>query len=273
MKYWTTFKSYAFKYLFDLSIPGSDSVIKIGIGLNGLEKDDAKKGFIEFNPNKLFGCSVDVNDFNDWKSGLINDNPFILDSEIPDVVVFKQYLAVFGFIYKYAKKIDIARYDLAVDFPVERGSVLLLKDKREYGITMKASDDYTEYLGQRDAPGFTKVYNKQKESKLAFPVTRLEITWNDFIFDNFQKRVPSFYFQRLCPSGSVPVVIQLLSQLPESDFNRYWMQLDLKTRKKYQSLLINSKFEYPEDIFDYHVNQIAGLLKDDSPSAQGPSRK
>lgn len=70
---------------------------------------------------------------------------------------------------------DIRRFDLAVDNPIERMSVFLEKDARAY-FERRHGRELTQYLGPRSAHGRVKLYNKQLEAKLDWPLTRLEIT-------------------------------------------------------------------------------------------------
>lgn len=70
----------------------------------------------------------------------------------------------------------IARFDLAVDIPVDRSKCFLVKDKRLY-IERRHGVEYTQYLGAKSsAVGRVKLYNKTAEAKLDYPLTRLELT-------------------------------------------------------------------------------------------------
>lgn len=70
----------------------------------------------------------------------------------------------------------IKRFDLAVDIPIEREKARLIKDGRVYS-EIQHGKRWTEYLGaQASHIGRVKLYNKQAEAGLAYPLTRLEIT-------------------------------------------------------------------------------------------------
>lgn len=70
----------------------------------------------------------------------------------------------------------IARFDLAVDIPVDRAKCFLVKDRRLY-IERRHGVEYTQYLGAKSSMvGRVKLYNKTVEAKLAYPLTRLELT-------------------------------------------------------------------------------------------------
>lgn len=118
-----------------------ESSISVGLcHVTGSGKTEASKGFIEANPNKV-------------------------GSEL--VALIKRFLG-------NGARIEPVRFDLAIDYPIERNTVRLLKDGRKYGCVM--SDSFTEYLGQRNKAGFAKVYDKQAESNLETVCTRVELT-------------------------------------------------------------------------------------------------
>lgn len=86
-----------------------------------------------------------------------------------------------------AKFIDFRRFDVAIDLPVSRTQLRMLKDNRKYTLLDYGGEDRTEYLGVRSAHGNCKLYNKALEMKIARNLTRLELTldysnsaWNEF---------------------------------------------------------------------------------------------
>lgn len=70
---------------------------------------------------------------------------------------------------------SIRRFDLALDIKTDRANVFMVKDGRVYS-SRKHGREYTEYMGRRSVPGRVKLYNKQQESGLDYPLTRLELT-------------------------------------------------------------------------------------------------
>ncbi len=63
-----------------------------------------------------------------------------------------------------------------MDIPLQRQHCFLIKDKRLY-IERRHGQEYTQYLGAKSsAVGRVKLYNKQAESNLSNPLTRLELT-------------------------------------------------------------------------------------------------
>ena len=70
----------------------------------------------------------------------------------------------------------IARFDLAIDIPVDRSQCFLVKDRRLY-IERRHGVEYTQYLGAKSSHvGRAKLYNKAVEAKIGTPLTRLELT-------------------------------------------------------------------------------------------------
>lgn len=119
---------------------------------------------LELNPNKCMPC--------DFVSGL------------------------FALLRFYSKFVEVGEYDIAVDFPFSRDLLYLVKDKRKYQTIFNSAVDKTEYLGSRHEHGFCKLYNKQKESKLDFPLTRFEITCTRLKASAVVDSLPTIYIQR-----------------------------------------------------------------------------
>lgn len=103
---------------------------------------------------------------------------------------------LFRLLKTYSKFVEAGEYDIAVDLPVSRDSLFLIKDKRKYQSIVNGSVDKTEYLGCRHEHGFCKLYNKQKESKLDFPLTRFEITCTRLKASAVVDSLPTIYIQR-----------------------------------------------------------------------------
>ena len=144
-RYWmsTGMGVYRYQYSFDCQNGNS---FWVGLGFNQpFKKPNFRRGRIEFNPNK------------------VADDP----------VFIKIFQTLFSMKCAPPK---IVRYDLACDIPFERSDVFLQKDKRTYMVIKNSNSNCTEYLGQKDASGRVKVYNKQLESNLSDALTRIEIT-------------------------------------------------------------------------------------------------
>lgn len=141
---WESFKPGTFRE--QTSIRISDCIsFWIGVGLNG-KKTDRERCRVEFNPNKV-GAE-------------------------PAFVRVLQYLLARTF----PTQRKVARFDLAIDIPVERDKCFLVKDRRLY-IERRHGQEFTQYLGAKSsAIGRVKLYNKALESDLGYPLTRLELT-------------------------------------------------------------------------------------------------
>lgn len=117
----------------------------VGVALNG-SKTDWERVRIEFNPNKTARHAA--------------------------------FRAVLEYLNTHSRKMHttIKRFDLAVDIPVARSDVVMLKDRRVYS-ERRHGAEWTQYLGAKSSTvGRVKLYNKQTEAKLSYPLTRLELT-------------------------------------------------------------------------------------------------
>ena len=137
----------------------------LGIGFNGshIDKDTC---FIEFNPNKTMQLV----------------QPFL------------------DFIKEHTHILSFVRCDMAIDIPIHKNMITISKDSRKlsriyrYDLHSKDLNNATEYLGCRSNNGFVKLYNKQIESNLTYPLTRLEITLDNLEYKNFQQCMPSVHY-------------------------------------------------------------------------------
>ena len=152
---YTSFKASSYRDVFVYSVSDRFEDINlsysftIGVRHNSDTDQDALKGFIEFNPNKV------------------------------NLDIIKMYMNI---IYKYANKLvdwaffEVVRYDIAIDIPLPRYCCKLVKEgKRVYKYIQSAS--LTEYLGVHNSDGFTKLYDKAYEQGYKdMDLTRLELT-------------------------------------------------------------------------------------------------
>lgn len=142
--HWTTSRIGTFREQFSVDC-GDGSSFWVGIGLNDGTGKVTNRVRLEFNPNKAVETYVFTHVFNRLRSLAVGP---------PGIV----------------------RFDLAVDFPVLRSDCWLLKDRRTYEEFRRSEEDRTQYLGERNKHGRCKLYNKALESKLNYPLSRLEIT-------------------------------------------------------------------------------------------------
>lgn len=120
-----------------------ESSVALGIGFFEPScRLNMRKGFIEFNPNKV------AKDARFWA---------LLDKIAPEVA-----------------HASLKRFDLALDVRVPRNAVRMEKDKRMYKSVI--SNGITEYLGVKNTAGYVKVYDKAKEMGGEGDLTRIELT-------------------------------------------------------------------------------------------------
>lgn len=173
------------------------STMTLGVGFNGTSSDSMFEGFVEFNPNKCFQN--------------------------------EQCLKDLKLIFCSCWSVDLLRWDLAIDIPVDRYRVKLVKDLRRFQCVRNSPDDYTEYLGVRSHLGFVKVYNKKLEADLLHDLTRVEITMPDLLVsgEDFSKYFPVVYIQKLQNemefendnlNGTDRVLIELLQTVQNPDY-------------------------------------------------------
>lgn len=173
--------------------------IKMGFHMNGVSEENKESGFIEFNPNSF----AEIEEF--WD----------------DYKILMSY-------YNFP---EIRRFDLAIDLPISRDNIAFIKDQRMYSCYRKSPVDFTETLGKRNTVGRVKLYNKSIESRLSYPLTRLEITGN---LDNL----------------NLPQVIDL-TELPISD------------KMLIKAILENDNVTLAlADVSQYHRSRILNLIKD-----------
>lgn len=144
LKHWDNFKIGAYKMNFTITFSDGNS-FWIGWGLNQ-GKTIYGSLRLEFNPNKVarHDCFRTILAYLNGNTNPMHQN--------------------------------ISRYDLAIDYPCLRENAFITKDRRKYTQISNSASDKTEYLGIGSQPGRVKLYNKQIESKLSYPLTRLELT-------------------------------------------------------------------------------------------------
>lgn len=121
-----------------------DCSIRLGIGwIEFSGKTHMQRGFVQFNPNKARGR--------------------------------REIELLLRKVGRFARDVELKRYDIAIDIPVQRELVRFRKDNRGYEY-IDHGNGLTEYLGTRNKPGRVKLYDKTREAKLDKPWTRLELT-------------------------------------------------------------------------------------------------
>lgn len=140
---------------------GKEATATVGLGRRSGRKVEELEGFVEYNPNKLAHCPA--------------------------------FRELHRLILACSRRAELSRADLAFDFPIERWRVQAYKDRRNWSYIENSGappspqdrETYTDlvsrsgrttYLGTRSSPGLVKIYDKEKESGLSRPMTRVEVT-------------------------------------------------------------------------------------------------
>ncbi|MBE5944315.1 MAG: hypothetical protein E7258_05290 [Lachnospiraceae bacterium] len=227
--YYRSTKIGSYKLLFACSytnydVYGRESTFTLGFGLNEASRVYGANCMIEFNPNK-------------------NDMKFMRK--------LLEYIAMFVDMIE-GKVFHLMRYDLAVDIPVRRENVLLLKQgKREYHRIIGSS--LTEYVGKRNSNGFVKVYDKAVESSLDTDLTRIEITCDSL--DTYP--LPSVHILQdieddFSDLNSTDIV--LVNLIRRLDYDEQQVQLKMLGRTKREKL---QRFIFPKEReFKFNLNSI-----------------
>lgn len=142
--HWSSFRPGTFREQFKIQMQDGTS-FWLGAVLNG-RKPEWGRCRLDFNPNKIAQHSA------------------------------FQTLLAFLLLSTRPMHRTIKRFDLACDIPVLRSNIFFVKDNRAY-IERRHGQEWTQYLGAKSSTvGRVKLYNKQVESNLSYPLTRLEIT-------------------------------------------------------------------------------------------------
>ena len=166
-----------------------------------------------------------------WVECKVEFNPAKVDKS-------KQFTALYDRLLANAKYVEFKRFDVAIDYPEEREKFFLLKDQRVCNDKCYSLSNRTTYLGVRSSHGQIKLYNKQLESKLDYPLTRLEMTldYAKASWSEFRRMWPKVY----CVMGPPPddlqgvdrVLVMAVIEHPD-----YIMHLPYKKHKKIEQLI------------------------------------
>lgn len=210
IKHWNSFKMGSFKEQFSIRFQDGNS-FWVGAVLNG-SKPEWGRVRVDFNPNKVFKHEV--------------------------------FQAVLGYCVGSTRPMQrrVPRYDLAVDIPVSRQNAFLVKDSRAY-TELRHGQRWTQYLGAKSSTvGRVKLYNKQTEARLNYPLTRLELTLDPST--PYEKiNFPEVYYMENNQMG--------IDELKATDTERFIMsailqgcgrldQLGRRTQAKIKNLLENN---------------------------------
>lgn len=206
-KSWSSFRWATFQNNVTIEFQDRNS-FWLGIGLNNA-KTERTRVRLEWNPNKCAHHAA--------------------------------FLSVLGFLNEHSRPLQtsVKRFDLSVDVPVARENAKLVKDGRVYS-ERRHGQEWTEYLGPKSSTvGRCKLYNKQVEADLPYPLSRLEVTLDPTM--PFEKLPwPKAYYIKQRQIG--------MEELSISDTERYILSALLagygsvrdlcrKTRQKMETLM------------------------------------
>lgn len=197
-------------------------IVKVGYGVVSKGGLSSKKGFVEFNPNK---CEVNGRKFIELLSGI-------------------------GCLFV------LKRFDLAIDYPIARNLVRVMRDRRTYEYIISSKGGATEYLGSRNAPGRVKVYDKAGEQGIDCDLTRVELTCDaSWSLDDIKTHLPICNdFKRVKGDSLLVALTHIIGDMiteKEGDSytersldvvpEKYWSMLPKNTRYKLKKALKRSE--------------------------------
>jgi hypothetical protein len=193
-------------------------------------------------------------------AGRIEFNPSKVCFDLEFISVYKQLLSLIP-----KSLLKPVRFDLAIDLPVARDKVYLLKDRRLYEEYCYSMLNRTQYLGVRNSHGRVKVYNKALEQKLDIDLTRIEITidYDKSTYGQVKMILPSLYildsYQFSVDITGTDKVILIAVMSDMSLLN----ELGRKKKEKIKSYLKYAKFDLTLDYDKYSnvLKQIQELIE------------
>ena len=213
---YTEKKTGPYKYFFKIDI-AEGAVIKVGLSYLRGRLSQVEECFMEFNPNKI-KCNT-------------------------------EFQEIVQAMHAFATSSHFIKGDLAIDIPVTRSKVMIVKDNRKYLLLRYSAENKTEYLGTRNQKNFVKLYNKKIESGLPEDhkeVTRLEITFTDK-----NPRIPKVYNLTGFKSGNTnytSIERELNLILATENPTDIFADLSLYKRRQYKDLLKKHEIVFSGDI-------------------------
>ena len=213
---------------------GHADTVTLGIGqIGGNSKINMHKGFLEFNPNKL--------------------------------VRHKQFHVLLQKIAEYVDRAECVRFDFAVDVPMKRTDLMVVKDHRMY--TYIRSNGITETLGRRLEPKFCRVYDKAAEQHISADLTRKEITcdgaWTiEGMADAWPKvhswRINDEKFNKASAREYTAITALAISEVGVLGGNVDMLisRLGRRSKAKVMSYLDSPYMEFPEEAAKYVLDRV-----------------
>lgn len=184
-------------YIEDYDIYGCKCSFWLGASHNSKKQSGTTDIVLEYNPNKCID------------SPMLN---YIIDN-----------------IYRDNKYVEVKSLDIAVDIPCNILDINISQiGNMSRRIFDNGSDDKTYYFRKGKSNGALKIYNKKRESKLSYELTRYEITLN-----------PNMY---ICDMAAYSVPVDLF--VPIRCINSYQMPIDMNGTDKVLLLACMEHSEY-----------------------------
>ncbi len=153
------------------------------------------------------------------------------------VANIRQFVEFYDYLIANCKHLEFKRFDVAIDLPVPYVNVHMFKDRRMVTTFEYSAENKTVYMGARGAHGRVKLYNKQLESKLDKPLTRLEITmhYEKSHWQHFKMAFPRVYVYEKLPDSFQGV--DLVLGMAISEHSEYMGLIGRRKREKIMRLL------------------------------------
>jgi hypothetical protein len=226
---WTSFKMAVCRYNYSISLT-DETVTETFNGKEIHVKESNNSFWIGLEPNwKGFDSNI--------KYGRLEFNP----CKVGEYLEFQE---LFYFIYANVAVncLTPVKFDVAIDIPVSRDKVYLIKDSRTYEEYANSKTDRTQYLGKRNSHGRIKLYNKALELKLeGLDLTRVECTidFKNRSREEFERLLPTMY---ILDSYQIPIEcngtdkVILIACLQDMNLKN---ELGRKKKEKIESYLDN----------------------------------
>lgn len=177
----------------------------------------------------------------------------------PNKVSAKAWMRIHGILCGRALSVAVQRYDLAIDFPIQR-TLLELKQRPGSGYQkfMDKNGAVTEYTGERSHHGAIKLYDKGMELGLPTPLTRLEITIEPKKMKSLKALMPTIH--SLAPLelslcfDELPFPVQACILFPELT-DRLRASSSHNTWSKYKKMIV----DYGQTNFTLQDDQLAQI--------------
>lgn len=176
----------------------------------------------------------------------------------PNKVPARAWKRISGILAARAIKKQVLRFDLALDFPILRYNLeLVRRPGSDYSRFVDNHDAMTEYTGERSHHAAVKLYDKAAELRLPTPCTRLEITIDKSKFKSLRQLLPDIIslapLELSLDFDTLPPIVQAIILHPDL-YDRMRRSVSRNTWAKYKSNLDNYRtcdsgffFTLPDD--------------------------